>query len=218
MRSFRLAALVGVCLCLWAFTPPASAQLALVSGPDEGNLNPNTYGWAGGGVQSPGEVAALFVFSNSGISTYFDPSVLPYDNIEDTQVGVLNLSSSTVYALGLSGPGVFGFDGDGIGTYGAPTNTIDTTTNYPSGGIGQSYGGPLTYFTGIDPLFSTGTANFIGGLVTGQSTFFSLEGPPSSIGQVTPTVPEPSSLLVAAIGTIGLVGYGLRRRRNLRTA
>jgi hypothetical protein len=209
MRLFSLAALVG--FCLLAFTSSASAQLTLVSGPDEGNMNPNNYGWAGGGVNSPGEVAALFVFSNSGISTYFDSSVGPYDGSDDTQIGVKNLSSQTVFSLTLSGTSdVFGFDGDGINTYGAPGNSTDLS----------GYGGLITYFTNINGPATMGTANFLNGLAPGATTFFSLEGPPSAIGSITPApVPEPSSLLMAAIGTIGTAGYyALRRRRNLRTA
>jgi PEP-CTERM motif len=208
MRLFCLAALVGSCLL--AFTSPASAQLMLVAGPNEGNQNPNNYGWAGGGVDSPGEVAALFVFSTSGISTYFDSSVGPYDGADDTQVGVKVLSGATIHSLSLTGTtNVFGFDGDGITTYGAPGNTSDTS----------GYGGPITFFTNINGAMTSGTANFIGGLAPGSSTFFSLEGPPSSIGTVTPMVPEPSSLLMAAISTIGMAGYyAVRRRRNLRTA
>ena len=59
--------------------------------------------------------------------------------------------------------------------------------------------GAITYFTNINGTQTMGTANFLGGIAPGQQTFFSLEGPPSAIGTVTPMIPEPSSLLMAAI-------------------
>ena len=206
MRSFCLAALVG--FCLLANTSTASAALVLVAGPNEGNMNPNNYGWAGGGVDSPGQVALLFVFSTSGVSTYFDRTVAPYDGVEDTQLGVKVLSGGTLTSLTLMGTtAIFGFDGDGITTYGAPSNGHDSS----------GYGGPITYFTNINASDTMGTANFLGGLAPGQQTYFSLEGPPSDIGSITPMVPEPSSLLLATIGAIAMAGkYAVRRRRFCR--
>src|SRR5712691_9404305 len=44
-----------------------------------------------------------------------DPGVLPFDNIEDTLVGVQNTSGSTVFGVFLSRPRIFGFDQDGAG-------------------------------------------------------------------------------------------------------
>jgi hypothetical protein len=62
-----------------------------------------------------------------------------------------------------------------------------------------------------------GTVNFAGGIPTGQAAFFSLEGPvdqnlvvgPPTTGR-TPTVPEPTSLLL--LGT-GILAFARRMRK-----
>ena len=55
---------------------------------------------------------------------------MPYDTVDDTLVGIVNNTAKPVYAVQLSGEStgtdLFGFDGDGICTYGptaAPTRT-----------------------------------------------------------------------------------------------
>jgi len=55
-------------------------------------------------------------------------------------------------------------------------------------------------FSNLDPLHQTGTtiANFI---ASGSGTF-------------SGTVPEPSTLALAGFGALGLIGYGLRRRKG----
>ena len=34
--------------------------------------------------------------------------------------------------------------------------------------------------------------------------------------QVTPAVPEPSTFAIAGLGALGLIGYGIRRRKGAR--
>jgi hypothetical protein len=109
----------------------------------------------------------------------------PYDNIEDTLIGVVNNSKLPISSLFLtSGAGVFGFDGDGIDTYGAPGNPRDTT----------GYGGPNTYFTNTQGV--SGVVNFITPIPPGKTDYFSLE---LSIGSavactalINNSVPKPS--------------------------
>jgi hypothetical protein len=229
MRSLRLTVLAGLGLLL--ATAPASATLTLVSGTgDSGNsttITTNNYGYSASGVASSGEVAVLFVFNSDGtIATYVDSTVKPYDNIaqhgngDDTQIGVVNNSGATLSSFMLSGSSnIFYFgDGDGIDTFGATkvTNNPDTT----------GYGGPIAYFSGINGAQTSGTVNFYGGLATGtgltaggaNTTYFSLEGPPSALSGVSATMatPEPNTVILAGIGAVMAVVYRQRRRRNSR--
>jgi hypothetical protein len=118
----------------------------------------------------------------------------PYDGIEDTLVGVVNNSSQPVRALGLrSVQSIFGFDGDGIVTFGIPGNGLDNT----------GYGGPNAYFTNINPSLTVGTVNFITQIAAhGGSSYFSLE---ESIGSAISC----STLVNNALSGPVLSGSGL---------
>ena len=111
----------------------------------------------------------------------------------------MNDRSTTVFNLDLSSPQCIGcFDGDGIDTYGAPGNVLDTT----------GYGGPDTWFSN-----NTGyslRANFIGGLAAGGTTYFSLEEP-VNVSQLG--TPEPATWAMMALGFVGL-GFAGYRARN----
>ena len=198
-------------------TAEASAVLTLQSGEGPTTLA-NDYGFTGKYYDresgSPvnqfhpggGPVAALFVLNaDSTFSVYTDAKAGPYDNADDTQVAVLNKSSTALNSLILTGPsGLFGFDGDGISssTYKAPGNGTDKT----------GYGGALAYFTGYTSTSKSGQVNFVGGLAAGTSTFFSLELAPG--GNITPTaVPEPSTMISAFVGALATFGYTWRRRK-----
>jgi len=90
----------------------------------------------------------------------------PYDGIDDTLVGVINSSNLPITSLVLtSGNNIFAFDGDGVDTYGAPGNAMDST----------GYGGPNAYFTNISADATTGTVNFITPIPPGKTAYFSLE-------------------------------------------
>jgi hypothetical protein len=92
----------------------------------------------------------------------------PYDGEDDTLVGVVNNSTKNlpVSSVNLaSDTDIFGFDGDGIDTYGAPGNPQDTT----------GYGGPNAYFTNINADQTSGTVNFITPIPPGGTAYFGLE-------------------------------------------
>ena len=137
----------------------------------------------------------LIEFTDTGTNIFVDPTVPPYDGVEDTLVGVLNDSSATVNNVTLAGVGVtgapiFGFDGDGLcaGFTGSPPGC-------PFGPTG--YEGPNTSFSGISPDMTTGTVNFTGGLAVGGSGYFSLEdklvGSSFTTPTPIPTTPTPTA-------------------------
>jgi len=106
----------------------------------------------------------VVIDKNGRVTGYYDPNEGPYDGSDDTLVGVLNGSLNTVRKLPLSGPDIFGFDGDGLCTY--------VVCRYPNP---TGYEGPRNGFTVTDA--NNGFVNFPGGLAAGASSYFSLEGP-----------------------------------------
>src|SRR4051794_24754270 len=77
----------------------------------------------------------------TGLNPAYSSNPGPYDGIEDTYFGVINNNAGTLTSIFLSSPtDIFGFDGDGLTSYGISGNAND-----PSG-----YGGPVTYFNAID--------------------------------------------------------------------
>ena len=94
-----------------------------------------------------------------------DPSQHPYDGSEDTLVGVVNESSSTVASISVSSSvAVFGFDGDGLCTFVAPHCSFDST----------GYAGPGVSFSVTNPL--SGVVQFSPALAPNATAYFSLEG------------------------------------------
>ena len=105
------------------------------------------------------------------------------------------------------GGGIFGFEGDGIWIYTNATYCSTAQTGYE---------GPLNTFTNISTDQTTGTVDFStgSGIPVGGTSFFSLEGSPASIGQITipNPVPEPMSLAMLGVGVGSLL---LTRRRRV---
>jgi hypothetical protein len=93
----------------------------------------------------------------------------PYDNIEDTLVGVINNSNRPISALGLrSSVAIFGFDGDGL------CAVQPHPAGCPYGPTG--YEGPGVSFSAISSDQKSGTVNFSAPISTGGGTaYFSLE-------------------------------------------
>jgi hypothetical protein len=115
----------------------------------------------------------------------------PYEGSDDTLVGIVNNSNVPISSIVLTSPNnIFGFDGDGIDTYGAPGNAMDTT----------GYGGPNSYFTNINPSQTSGTVNFVTPLAPqGGTTYFSLENALSS-------TPPCSDIVKNSVSTPALSG------------
>lgn len=79
--------------------------------------------------------------TNNSAAGYTNPnpgSEVPYDADDDTLVGIVNESSKPVYAVQLSGESsgtpLFGFDGDGICTYGTGGSNAQGSASTGSGG------------------------------------------------------------------------------------
>ena len=138
------------------------------------------------------------------------PGANPFDGSDDALIGVINNSSTPLASLMLSGSGngggIFGFDFDGICTFVTCSYSNPTT-----------YEGPQNTFSNYDPNVGTsGEVDFTnGGLAPGATTYFSLEGSPSSLVLPLPptpppappgsnTIPEPATLALFAFGVLGL--------------
>ena len=134
----RLGLMAAVMALVVAGTTSVRADLVYSSGENTGFVpTTNDYGSTGayydresGSLQfhshpGGGPVAILAVINpDLTVTLYTDSKAGPYDNAEDTQIGVLNHSSAPLLNFHVSGPkNTFGFDGDGINHY-----TVSRTT------------------------------------------------------------------------------------------
>jgi hypothetical protein len=143
--------------------------------------------------------ALVIYVTDGGVGVTGDPSQGPYDGVEDTLIGVVNLSSHNVSSLPLAAKtSAFGFDGDGL------CNVSGAPFGCPFGSTG--YEGPGVSFTAISADQRSGTVNFAGGLAPGASTYLSLE---ESLSTVPPYDIGPAvSLRYVALGDSYSAGEG----------
>jgi hypothetical protein len=220
---------------------PAFATLTLVSGSGPATITPNAYGptaaqastanFALGpnlqfdGKNTQSEVNILVVINADGsLSLYADSSVQPYDTppatgTEDVLLGVVNKSSSAFsssFQLSNTKVDIYGFDSDGIDGYLVSSATSGNTKDTSDSNKALRYGGPITYFTGINGAKTSGTINFQSAIAAGASTYFSLEGDPAGVtgGIQLGPVPEPATMFKGAVGALVMGGYGWRKRKQ----
>lgn len=112
-----------------------------------------------------------------------------------------NNSSGTVSSLALSRSGIFGFEGDGICAF------TFVGSGYCSGSYYRSdpgdYAGPSSTFTVTNA--NSGTVNFSPGIGPGGTSYFSLEGVPTSSLAPIPTVGPSTGVSAPALSTWGML-------------
>lgn len=161
-----------------------------------------------GANQGPGILITIDAMGVASVSSTGNP---PYDNIEDTYVGVINNYSGPISTIHLkSSTTIFGFDGDGIAAAFISPN-VAGNGNDPSG-----YGGPNAFFTNILANLKEGDVNFINPIQPGGRDFFGLEERLDAASFVaTPVgvrVPEPTSLVVFGLAMAGAAGFARKRK------
>jgi hypothetical protein len=120
---------------------------------------------------SPSCGSLLVINPDTSVSVFTDPSVSPFDGIEDTLIGVQNNSAAAVGAITAFGPpGIFGFDGDGL-----CSGYVPGPSGCPFGPT--KYEGPGVAFVPDPTNNADGEIDFAGaGILAGGSAYFSLEG------------------------------------------
>jgi len=183
---------------------------------------------SGGVVTGNTGCNVLITFNaNGSITTTFPNGAPSYDSGgDDNLVGVINNTSTSLTAINLSSAAydIFGFDGDGIcgnaaltgpATSSAPGYTF--VEGFPCNNITDTsfgtYGGPYVTYSNINSADTSGTVNFgNGGIASGGSDFFSLEGPVDvDLGVSAAGVPEPGTIVLLGLGCVALARF--RRRR-----
>ncbi len=160
---------------------------------------------SGGTLGGTGNLGSVTVSSSGSLS--------PGDSL-----GVLHLSGNLTLLAGAA----MDYELDGFST--------DDEISMPSGLLtlsGQQFSdfhfswtngfGPGTY-TLVNAQSITGLGSNTSGTIDGLPATLVVQGSGNNQDLVLSVTPEPGTLVLLAVGTIGLVGYGLRRRATRRTA
>jgi hypothetical protein len=196
----------NACLAVLAF-----ASVSLVAGSASAQFNTPAIGSNPNGPEYLITYNANGTFT-TGLNLTYSSNPGPYDGQEDTYFGVVNNNAGVLHSLFLSGgPGsnIFGFDGEGIGTYPG----VGTNANDKSSGL---YGGPNAYFNVVNS--DSGTVIFGSGIKSGGTDIFSLEEAVAINTLVVNQggVPEPSTWAMMLLGFAGLgfLSYRQSRKQN----
>jgi hypothetical protein len=146
----------------------------------------------------------------TGTNFTFGGTALPYDNIETNMTVTAQGGNphKTTDSVSLNSSTA----GTALGpiTGSPPSNgslTVGYTLSNPSGTTT-----PITVTLGATPSFAI-TQTFVITLAGKDTGNFTIQT--AAIPEGTQSVPEPSSLAIAGIGALGMIGYGLRRRKAL---
>jgi GDSL-like Lipase/Acylhydrolase family len=136
----------------------------------------------------------IYIDASGTPSVLGDPAQGPYDEIEDTLIGVQNDSSFSIASLPVSstvGKALFGFDGDGLCNY------IGCSWDAPTG-----YEGPGVSFTDITADLTSGTVKFSPAIPPGGHAYFGLEEALSTVPpfDINPGPPAPGDIHMVALG------------------
>jgi hypothetical protein len=180
---FSLLPFVVLCGCVFL------GQAAVAQDQCTAALNNGTLGPAG--ATGCGAVINVFAVDGSGNATSFsvvpnNSTHNPYDNDDDTLIGVQNRSGANLTSITLNSSSaaldpLFGFETPYPGDSPCALNGADCF------GV-TGYEGPNNTFTGISVDKKSGTVHFTAPIPNGGSTWFALEGTPDSISNAQTVV------------------------------
>jgi len=162
---------------------------------------------------------ATFMLNDAQTALSFNATIFNID-VTGTQTPDVNdnLIAAHIHAgpnpPPVNNPVVWGFFGSPFNNT-TPNDNVVTAFPPGSGLVGGTFSGTWDAPEGN----GTTLAEQLGNILAGRAyiNFHTTQFPGGEIrGQITAVVPEPSSMALAGIGTLGLIGYGLLRPRRTR--
>lgn len=124
---------------------------------------------------SNGNAVLYTVNPDGSITSSFDGTTgNPYDGFDDVTVGIQNLSQKPVSQITLTGPNIFGFDGDGQAVFPGGTSFGPNTYQGPNNTfvINNANSGTVAFTKPLQPLIPTRGPD---------TTWWSMEGIPNTL-------------------------------------